>query len=98
MSLPDDLRHLAVDFAQNSHLPDSGLCRMAADRIEALEAELARCHYFLRVIGGHAEDISTEVGCALHPQIVVDVVKDGSIAYPPGHGPDDPPRPVQRHA
>ena len=40
-------------------------------RIEELEAELARCHYFLRVIAGHAEDISTEVGCALHPQIVV---------------------------
>ena len=74
MKLPDQLRDPQITQTAGPALRLAILA--AADRIEALEAELARCHYFLRVIGGHAEDISTEAACALHPQIVVDGPSD----------------------
>jgi hypothetical protein len=69
----------------------------AMQRIAELEAEVHRLRHFAWVVEEHAENLVNEAAIALHPTIVVDVVKDGTIAYPPGHGPDDPPRPVQRH-
>jgi len=71
VKLPDQLRDNAAEWLISECPKRAEWAIVAADRIEALEAELARCHYFLRVIAGHAEDISTEAACALHPQIVV---------------------------
>jgi hypothetical protein len=67
MTLPDDLRQ----WADTDAVPLAATCatlHAAADRIEQLEAELARMRG--------------------------DVVKDGTIGYATGHGPNDPPRPV----
>lgn len=68
-----------------------------ADYIEALEAEIHRLRHFAWVIEEHGEALVTEAAIALHPQVKVDVVRDGSIGHATGHGPNDPPRPVQRH-
>lgn len=66
--------------------------------LASVEAEVHRLRHFAWVVEEHAENLVNEAAIALHPAIVVDVVKDGTIAYVTGHGPDDPPRPVQRHA
>ena len=91
MSIADRLRDMAKYLPSAISATEAAALIDAADRIEALEAELARCHYFARVVAGHAEDIKTEAA------ICIDVVRDGSIGHATGHGPTDPPRPVQRH-
>lgn len=88
------LRVIALGAEQVLEAAEADLVGHAADRIEQLEAAMRR----IVESGAYPEAAIAAEAIALHPQIVVDVVKDGTIAYPPGHGPDDPPRPVQRHA
>lgn len=96
MSLADELRDNAREWDISECPQRAEIARRAAGRIEELEAEIHRLRYFASVIDEHAENIKTEAAIALRPQHV-DIVKDGSIGHATGHGPTDPPRPVQRH-
>jgi hypothetical protein len=97
MSHASNLRDNAAEWIISECPKRAEWAIAAADHIEALEAEVHRLRHFAWVVEEHAENLVNEAAIALHPTIVVDVVKDGTIAYPPGHGPTDPPRPVQRH-